>query len=113
MKSEKSLLSLTKKDFTVTYFSGSGSGGQHRNKHQNCVRIKHEESGITVIGTEQKSRTQNQKIAFRRLCTNKKFMNWLKIKSIHESDIKRKVEEAMKEENLKVEKKEDGKWVSY
>ena len=112
MRSEKPLLSLTKKDFDITYFSGHGSGGQHRNKHQNCVRIKHNKSGVTVIGTEQKSRTQNQKIAFKRLCANEKFMNWLKIKSIHESDIKRKVEEAMKEENLKIEKMEEGKWVS-
>lgn len=113
MKFEKPLLSLTKKDFNITYFSGSGSGGQHRNKHQNCVRIKHNESGVMVVGTEQKSRTQNQKIAFKRLCANEKFMNWLKIKSIYESDIKRKVKEAMKEENLKIEKLEEGKWVSY
>jgi len=113
MNSKKPILTLTKKDFIVTYFSGHGSGGQHRNKHQNCVRIKHEESGVTVVGTEQKSRTQNQKIAFKRLCSNDKFMNWLKIKSIHESDIKRKVEEAMQEENLKIEKMQNGKWVSY
>jgi protein subunit release factor A len=39
------LFSVTKKDFNVDYFSGKGAGGQYRNKHQNCVRLKHIESG--------------------------------------------------------------------
>ena len=54
-KKEKPLLTLTKKHFEITFFSGKGAGGQHRNKHQNCVRIHHVESGVTVTGTEQKS----------------------------------------------------------
>ena len=45
-KIKKLLFSLTKNDFIVTYYSGTGAGGQHRNKHQNCVRIKHKETGI-------------------------------------------------------------------
>lgn len=60
-------LHLTKKDFELQWYSGSGAGGQHRNKHQNCCRITHIESGISAIGTESKSRITNQKIAFDRL----------------------------------------------
>ena len=58
---------LTKKDFKLEWFSGQGAGGQHRNKHQNCCRITHIESGITVNGTESRSRVENQRTAFNKL----------------------------------------------
>jgi protein subunit release factor A len=58
---------LTKKDFKLEWFSGQGAGGQHRNKHQNCCRITHLESGITVNGTESRSRVENQRTAFNKL----------------------------------------------
>lgn len=60
-------LHLTKKDFKLEWFSGQGAGGQHRNKHQNCCRITHVESGITVNGTDSKSRVTNQRTAFNKL----------------------------------------------
>lgn len=59
--------SWTKKDFKLDWFSGSGAGGQHRNKHQNCVRITHIESGITVTGQGSKERKRNFDEAFKRL----------------------------------------------
>ena len=34
------------KDFYVEWFSGSGAGGQHRNKHQNCCRLYHLPTGL-------------------------------------------------------------------
>lgn len=107
---QKPLLTLTRKDFIITYYSGSGAGGQHRNKHQNCVRIHHQESGVAVSGTEQKSRTQNQATAFKRLTDNPKFRSWLTIKSIHEEEILKKVKLAMQPENLKIEVFKDKKW---
>ena len=60
-------LHLTKKDFKLEWYSGSGAGGQHRNKHENCCRITHLESGLTVNGTETKSRVTNQRTAFNKL----------------------------------------------
>ena len=38
------VVTLTRKDFEWHYFSGSGAGGQNRNKHQNCVRLMHRPS---------------------------------------------------------------------
>ncbi len=58
---------LTKKDFKLEWYSGQGAGGQHRNKHQNCCRITHLESGITVNGTDSRSRVENQRVAFNKL----------------------------------------------
>ena len=111
MIEEKPLLTLTKKDFEITYYSGSGAGGQHRNKHQNCCRIRHVESGVTGLGTESKSRTQNRKTAFNRLTEDTNFIAWLKVKSIHEEEIQAYMKEAMRPENIKTEIFKDGKWV--
>ena len=58
---------LTKKDFKLEWYSGSGAGGQHRNKHQNCCRITHIETGLCENGTENKSRVANQRTAFNKL----------------------------------------------
>lgn len=34
-------------DFEVEWFSGTGAGGQHRNKHQNSCRMIHLPTGVT------------------------------------------------------------------
>lgn len=60
-------LHLTKKDFKIEWYSGSGAGGQHRNKHQNCCRITHIETGLRAQGTEGRDRITNQRNAFNRL----------------------------------------------
>ena len=104
---KKLLFSITKKDFTITWFSGTGAGGQYRNKHQNCCRIKHKDSG--VIGTGQSNRTQiaNQKEAFKSLTNNSQFKLWLNRKifeiDLDQEELNRKVDEAIKEENIKIE----------
>lgn len=58
---------VTKKDLEITYFNGTGCGGQNRNKNANCVRIKHKPTGTIAQAQEHKSRAQNMKAAFRRL----------------------------------------------
>ena len=58
---------LTKKDFKLEWFSGSGAGGQHRNKHQNCCRITHIETGLRAQGTGSRERITNQRVAFNNL----------------------------------------------
>lgn len=60
-------LHLTKNDFEIQWFSGTGGGGQHRNKHQNCCRIIHKETGLKAQSTEHKDRPSNQRDAFNRL----------------------------------------------
>lgn len=57
-------LHLTRSDFEVEWFSGSGAGGQHRNKHQNCCRITHTATGIRAQCTAHRERTRNQHEAF-------------------------------------------------
>jgi len=57
-------LHLTKKDFRVDWFSGTGAGGQYRNKHQNCCRITHIETGLVATGQSNRDRPSNQREAF-------------------------------------------------
>lgn len=57
----------TRKDFVLDWYSGSGAGGQHRNKHQNCLRLTHIPSGITVTAADGRDRPGNQRKAFERL----------------------------------------------
>lgn len=58
---------FTKKDFRVDWFSGTGGGGQYRNKHQNCCRIVHIETGLMATGQSHRERPANQKQAFNSL----------------------------------------------
>ena len=59
--------SMTSKDFRLEWFSGTGAGGQHRNKHQNCCRITHIETGLRATGQNSRSRVENQRVAFKAL----------------------------------------------
>jgi len=61
------VIHLTKKDFRIEWYSGTGAGGQHRNKHQNCCRITHIETGMTAVGTAARERITNQRDAFTEL----------------------------------------------
>jgi len=63
----KLVWSRIRDDFEITYYSGTGKGGQNRNRHRNAVRIKDIETGLTASCEEQRSLAQNKKTAFRRL----------------------------------------------
>jgi peptide chain release factor 1 len=108
------LFSITKKDFKIDYFSGTGKGGQYRNKHQNCVRLHHSESGVLVTGQSHRERQANIKEAFNNLVNNPKFKLWhnRKIQEVLTGKrIEDTVKEMMRPENIKVEVKENGKWI--
>lgn len=47
----------------IDWFSGSGAGGQNRNKNQSCCRMIHEPTGLQATSQDLKSREQNKKAA--------------------------------------------------
>jgi protein subunit release factor B len=51
----------------VETFKSSGPGGQHKNKRETAVRLRHLPSGITVLATEHRSQAKNKALAFYRL----------------------------------------------
>lgn len=41
-------VAFDERDFKIEWYSGTGAGGQHRNKHQNSCRLTHLPTGIVV-----------------------------------------------------------------
>lgn len=106
------LFSVTRDDLEIDYFSGTGAGGQHRNKHQNCVRMYHPDSGVRTTGQSNRDRKSNEREAFRGLVDHPKFKLWHSQKTmelITGETIEEKVQKMMKPENLKIENRPDGK----
>jgi len=56
------LLRLVEMEFTRV----RGPGGQHRNKVESGVRLRHRETGIVVTATERRSQHENRAAALRR-----------------------------------------------
>jgi len=107
------LFSVTKKDFDWQYVRGSGSGGQKINKTSSAVRCTHKESGASSFCQETRSREKNKQLAFMKTVDSPKFQAWLRkkisIESGADSKARQYVEEQMK--YVKIEGKENGKWV--
>lgn len=91
------------RDCEVSYFSGTGAGGQHRNKHQNCVRLYHAPSGVRVTAQNHREKRANQIDALTRLSQDPRFRFWVseKLKGMEgRQTIAESVEEQLRPENL-------------
>ena len=63
---------LSEKELEWEQLQGSGPGGQHRQKTQNCVRLRHVPTGVTVMATSERSLWQNKQSALRALAARLK-----------------------------------------
>jgi hypothetical protein len=105
---------LSQKDLDISYFCGSGAGGQARNKVASGVMMRHEESGAIARASDSRSQDQNKRSAFERLLKTPQMKFWIAMK-VHEVKMGETVEQAIAkettEEHLKYEIKREGKWV--
>jgi protein subunit release factor B len=60
-------ISALKGEVEITAFKSGGPGGQHKNKTESAVRIKHLPTGIIVIAAENRSQIKNRELAWQRL----------------------------------------------
>jgi len=114
MNNKELLFSITKKDFDLYWFSGTGAGGQGRNKLQNSLRLSHRPSGASSTGQSSKSRVANQKEAFKGIMEHPKFKMWYNKKimeCLYEETTEEKIKKQMIPDNLRIEGKDDkGRW---
>lgn len=111
-KDQKPFFSLTKKDFEIQTFAAGGPGGQHQNTANTGVRIIHRDSGARGESREYRSQHQNKMAAFKRLVATPKFKIWLNRQVWHRGMLpEQQVAKDMDRKNLRVEGKQDGKWV--
>lgn len=105
---------MTLDDCEIQTFAAGGPGGQHQNTSNTAVRIIHRPSGASGTSREHRSQLQNKKAAFRRMAEHPKFMVWLN-REIFRLDGKKSagelVEKDMEPRKLRVEVKQDRKWV--
>jgi protein subunit release factor B len=55
------------RDCEIEFFVAGGPGGQHRNKVETGVRLKHLPTGIVVTATERRSQSANRDAAYERM----------------------------------------------
>lgn len=78
---------VNKRDITTRTTKDSGAGGQHRNKTESCVVMRHEPTGITVKAAE-KCQHKNRRNAKQLL--DKRVSEWYKRNDKREEASKRK-----------------------
>lgn len=104
----------TEKDFDVSYFCGSGAGGQVRNKVASGVQIIHRETGAIGRASDSRSQAENKVAAFRRLLETPRMKFWIAAKCYEVKQgeqLEKTIERDTQPENLKFEIKNAlGQW---
>lgn len=101
-------------DLDVSYFCGSGAGGQARNKVASGVQIIHRASGAIGRASDSRSQADNKQAAFLRLTKTPKFKVWLnkKLMEIELGEtLEKQIEKETTPDKLKHEIKINGKWI--
>lgn len=65
-------------EVVVEVFRASGPGGQHVNKTESALRLKHPPSGVVVIAQDSPSQHRNRETAFARLIEKLEKLNYVK-----------------------------------
>jgi len=107
--------SVSIKDCEVETFKVGGNGGQKVNKTESGVRVRHVPSGAVSESREFREQSRNKTNAFIKMARSDKFQKWCKIEASRRAgtpspeDI---VEKMMNPDNIRVQYKVEGKWVT-
>jgi len=114
METKDRVTILSQKDLDISYFCGSGAGGQARNKVASGVQMRHEESGAIGRASDSRSQHDNKKSAFQRLLADPRMKFWLskKVYEVRQGEtLEQAVVNEMTPDKLKFEiKNAVGQW---
>lgn len=105
-KSQDKFNRREKSDFLVEWFSGTGGGGQHRNKHQNSARVTHIPTGI-IESAQTRSRENSLKSAMEKLNLRLDQMSEQSHSSTVASEIKSQVGSGMRGDKIRTYRFQD------
>lgn len=115
MKNKRELLfSVTAADCDWSYTSGTGPGGQAKNKSNAAVHCTHRASGAHGYCQDSRSQLDNKREAFVRMVGTKKFKEWHRLEYSKRTGAAQQldnyVEQQMKKVRLEI-KDDNGRWV--
>ena len=70
------------REVQVDVFRASGPGGQHVNKTESALRLRHPPSGVVVIAQDSSSQHRNRETAFERLIERLERLNYVPKKRV-------------------------------
>ncbi len=70
------------REVVVEVARASGAGGQHVNKTESAVRLRHPPSGVVVISQDTRSQHRNRETAFARLIERLERLNYVPRKRV-------------------------------
>ena len=70
------------REVEVDVFRASGPGGQHVNKTESALRLRHPPSGVVVIAQDSSSQHRNRETAFERLIERLERLNYVPKKRV-------------------------------
>ena len=104
---KKLMFSIGAKDLKWDFFRAGGKGGQKQNKTDSGARVTHIPSGIACEAREERSQTQNRRVALEKLSKHPRFVLWVKMQVAANLDgyesVAQKVDESLADRFLRVE----------
>lgn len=102
-RTREKVFSVTIKDCRVDTFRAGGKGGQNQNKRSTGVRITHPASGAVGEARDGRGQLQNKRSAFERMAKSDTFQAWVRRVVAGRPSLEERVDEMMKDENLRIE----------
>lgn len=99
-------VSESSRDLKISWYSGTGAGGQHRNKHQNACRVLHVPSGV-VVKAETRSRSTSLETALRELKTRLAAVNERERHGSYASSVRAQVGSGMRGDKVRTYRLQD------
>ena len=93
------------REVEVDVYRASGPGGQHVNKTESALRLRHLPSGVVVTAQDSSSQHRNREIAYERLIEKLEKLNYVPKKRIKTrptlSSVKKRIEGKVKRATVK------------